>query len=391
MGRLPPSALRRDDAAPRLPGLDLLRALAIGWVLLYHASTYDLVSDDSWLVSFGWLGVDLFFVLSGFLIAGQLLRPWARGLRPDYRRFFGRRLLRTLPAYLVIVAVYFAVPAVWDRASIQSVWQFLTFTENFGLHPPQSFSQAWSLCVEEQFYLALPAVVAVMAFRPSVAKVVACIVALLLMGAVVRGYVWLRYVGDPLFDTNAAAAHAKTYMTLIYYPTWTRLDGLLAGIVAAVVQTFRPRLWKAAMARGNTVLLVGLIGVGSAMFVFKSQIPTFWATVFGYPLVSFSMALVVAAASGRQALVGRFAVPGARALATGAYSLYLSHKIMFHAVDAASATLPAWAQHTRLGIALFGALVLGAALYWLVERPFLKLRDRLDGPSRSSIAEASPA
>src|ERR1700722_2288166 len=104
------------SSVPRLDGLDLLRAIAICWVMLYHASLFGLASQDHWIVRFGWMGVDLFFVLSGFLIAGQLLRPWSRGLRPNYQRFYARRALRTLPAYLVVVAFYFCLPAVRERS-----------------------------------------------------------------------------------------------------------------------------------------------------------------------------------------------------------------------------------------------------------------------------------
>ena len=117
--------------ASRLPGLDLIRAVAITWVMIYHGSLFGLTSQDHWLVRFGWMGVDLFFVLSGFLIAGQLLRPWARGATPSYARFFGRRLLRTLPAYLVVVALDLLVPGVRDRADLAPSWQFLTFSENW--------------------------------------------------------------------------------------------------------------------------------------------------------------------------------------------------------------------------------------------------------------------
>src|SRR5580658_1847584 len=109
----------------RLPGLDLVRALAIAWVMLYHASIFWQVPGDSWIVRFGWMGVDLFFVLSGFLIAGQLLRPWARGAAPDYPRFMTRRLLRTIPAYLVVLALYFRVPWLRDGNEMPPLWQFL--------------------------------------------------------------------------------------------------------------------------------------------------------------------------------------------------------------------------------------------------------------------------
>jgi peptidoglycan/LPS O-acetylase OafA/YrhL len=126
------------EASPvsRLPGPDLLRAIAISWVMLYHASLFRLDLSDYWIVRFGWMGVDLFFVLSGFLIAGQLLRPFERGDKPNCPRFFVRRLLRTLPAYLVVVAVYFMFPAVRERPNIQPLWQFLTFTQNLLIAAP---------------------------------------------------------------------------------------------------------------------------------------------------------------------------------------------------------------------------------------------------------------
>jgi peptidoglycan/LPS O-acetylase OafA/YrhL len=212
---------RPPTAIPRLPGLDLLRAVAISWVMAFHASSFGLISRDHWIPKFGWMGVDLFFVLSGFLIAGQLLRPWAAGRRANYSRFFARRLLRTLPAYLVVVALYFSFPVLRDRPAIQPLWQFLTFTENFANvpNPAKAFSQAWSLCVEEQFYLVFPVIVAVLALRPHPRIVVAAFIAVLVVGIVSRGYFWLADVALPPFDTTAIP-HFGRYMTLIYYPTW---------------------------------------------------------------------------------------------------------------------------------------------------------------------------
>src|SRR5580658_8880476 len=122
----------RVSAPSRLPGLGLLRAVAIGWVMLTHGGMFGLIGDDNWFAGYGWMGVDLFFALSGYLIAGQLLRPWARGAAPDYPRFFARRLLRTLPAYLAVVALYFLFPVLQDRDQILPLWRFLTFTLNVG-------------------------------------------------------------------------------------------------------------------------------------------------------------------------------------------------------------------------------------------------------------------
>jgi peptidoglycan/LPS O-acetylase OafA/YrhL len=373
--------------APRLPGLDLVRAAAIAWVMLTHGEMFGLVSNDHWLVRYGWFGVDLFFVLSGFLIAGQLLRPFARGERPNYRRFFGRRLLRTLPAYLVVVVAYFAIPGVRDHPDIAPLWQFLTFTENVPPWPTPglAFSHVWSLCVEEQFYLVFPAIVALIALKPSPSKVTLAIAFILTMGMVLRGYLWLRFVAETPFDT-AADPHGP-FMQLIYYPTDTRLDGLLMGIIAAAIQAFRPRAWVRLTARPNVLLVAGLAGVVASTLVFNhGQNARFWATVLGYPFLSFSVVLIVIAAATPSSLIGRHRVPGAGALAAGAYSLYLSHKVVFHWAQLARPHLPEWFQPFAFAPALLGAFALGAVLYWAVERPFLRLRDRLEGPSRSSLA-----
>jgi peptidoglycan/LPS O-acetylase OafA/YrhL len=378
-----------SPAVARLPGLDLIRAVAIGWVMIYHSSLFGLASQDNWMVGRGWMGVDLFFVLSGFLIAGQLLRPWAQGLRPSYSRFFARRLLRTVPAFLVVVAAYFLVPVVRDRHDIQPLWQFLTFTENlfFDFSTPKAFSHVWSLCVEEQFYLLFPAVVALLAIRPTPGKIVGVVIAVLLAGMALRGYLWLHDVARTPFDI-ASLPRARRFMTSIYYPTWTRLDGLLAGIAAALIRTFRPALWARLTSRPNLLLAAGLAGVGLSILAFQNQIAGFWVTVLGFPMLSFSIALIVIAASDSRSVIGRYPLPGAGALATGAYSLYLTHKAVFHAVQVASPQLPAPLQGVSLPLALLAALAVGAALYWLVERPFLKLRDRFEGPSRSSLAAA---
>lgn len=380
----------RAVSTPRLPGLDLLRAVAISWVLIYHASIFGLASQRWWVVRFGWMGVDLFFVLSGFLIAGQLLRPWAEGLRPSYRRFFARRLLRTLPAYLVMVAVYALFPIVGETPHLQPLWQLLTFTQNLLVVQASAFSHAWSLCVEEQFYLAFPVILGLLALRPSPAKVIGAMAAILVVGMALRGWLWLH---DVAHDPFAAMADRDSgaYMRLIYYPTWSRLDGLLAGVAAATLKVFRPGLWRRATVRPNLLLAAGAAGVvGSAVF-FQDQVAGFLPAVFGYPFLAFSLAMMVMAAGEAHSLIGRYAVPGAGALASGSYSLYLSHKFVFHAIGADTLHLPAWTHAFGLPLAVLAAAGVGACLYWAVERPFLRLRDRLEGPSRSSLASRAPA
>src|SRR5467141_2317286 len=90
----------------RQPGLDLLRALAVIVVVIYHAALFGFKLPGR-VDRSGWIGVDLFFVLSGYLIGGQLLAPLARDQSIKLGRFLARRALRIMPAYLVALTIYF--------------------------------------------------------------------------------------------------------------------------------------------------------------------------------------------------------------------------------------------------------------------------------------------
>ena len=139
-------------------GLDTLRALAIVLVVLHHYVLF--VSGRStfgWLGDIGWVGVDLFFALSGYLIGNQIFTAQRSTRAFSLKRFYARRLLRTLPAFYVVLALYYLWPGFRAGSPLLPVWQFLTFTQNFNLQPGTAFSHAWSLCIEEQFYMVLPA------------------------------------------------------------------------------------------------------------------------------------------------------------------------------------------------------------------------------------------
>ncbi|HEY5410635.1 MAG TPA: acyltransferase, partial [Caulobacteraceae bacterium] len=372
--------------AARLPGLDLLRAAAIGWVMLYHLAVVGLISRELWLVRFGWMGVDLFFVLSGFLIAGQLLRPWARGQRPSLRRFFSRRLLRTIPAYWAVLAVYALFPMVREAPHLQPLWVFLSFTQNLFLGDrPNAFSHAWSLSVEEQFYLMLPLILLLLAIRPNAKVAIGLMAAILVLGIGLRAWFWLHEVAP------SGQPDGMPYMRLIYYPTYSRLDGLLAGVAAAAVKVFRPQTWRRLAARPNLLLVLGAAGVVGSSFVFGGQIAGLLGASLGYPMLALSLVLMVVAGGEAGSVIGRRALPGAAAVATVSYSLYLSHKMVFHAVAVGLIPIPAAWRGLEPLLALVLAAPVGAALYFTVERPFLKLRDRLEGPSRSSLAPAPAA
>src|SRR5881275_2773117 len=169
---LPLAVDPRFQNRERQPGLDLLRALAIIVVVAYHAALFGFILPGR-IDRFGWIGVDLFFVLSGYLIGGQLLAPLRRDQRVNLGRFFARRALRIMPAYFAVLAIYFLLPSWREYPEMsQPLWKFLLSIQNIALHGGTAFSHAWSLAVEDQFYLALPFLLLFLYRRPRTAIII---------------------------------------------------------------------------------------------------------------------------------------------------------------------------------------------------------------------------
>ncbi|MFC5459867.1 acyltransferase family protein [Massilia niabensis] len=373
----------------RQPGLDLLRALAIGWVMLYHVASYGVALPG--IVHHGWMGVDLFFVLSGYLIGAQVLRPYAEGNRPSWRFFLLRRAFRVLPAYLAVLALYAMLPTVRESAGLRPLWQFLTFTVNLVPDAGRlAFSHAWSLCVEEHFYLLLPPVVWLLGRYPGTRRTAALALALLVGGMLLRGWLWQAEV-EPYLGVAGENGFFVRYVSLIYNPTWARLDGLLAGVMLAAVQVFRGSWWERATRWSPLFLAAGLAGLALAM---RIKLDSHFGAIVVFPLVAASFGcLVLAAATGRSRF-GRLRVPGAAYLAAISFSLYLTHKATFHVVRAQFGDALAGAGPMALAVYLAASLAVATLLYLVVERPFLRLRDRLllsDGVGRVRSGRAGSA
>jgi len=377
-------------SAPRVHGLDTLRSLAILSVLVYHVQVFHGFAFNGTgtlpealvpAARLCWMGVDLFFVLSGYLIGSQLFRPYAAGHSPSLWSFYRNRLFRVLPAYAVVLALYYALP-VWneDPGHLSPPWQYLTFTFNLFVDYSRNhaFSHVWSLCIEEHFYLALPLIALAMMRKPSLRKTAAVLAGLVFLGILIRAFV-LFHTLRPL--DAAGESFGLEYMERIYYPTYSHFDGLLAGVALALVKTFRPLWWSALMRHGHSLTGLGLALTGIAIYLFKDRFESVsgasaFGTVFGFPILSLGLGLLVASALSRNGLL-RFKVPGARLIATLAYSLYLTHKELIHLVDD---NFPVLAQAGRLqwmGLYAVACLVVASALYLAVERPFLLLRDRV--------------
>jgi peptidoglycan/LPS O-acetylase OafA/YrhL len=240
----------------RNAGLDTLRALAIALVFMYHyqvfvsgAPTFGILSDV------GWTGVDLFFVLSGYLISNQLIGGIARGARLQVGRFYARRWMRTVPAFWVVLACYALYPQQLSGGHMPPLWRFVTFTQNLGLRPGTAFSHAWSLCIEEQFYLILPIVLVLGAtLRLGLGTAWAGLALLWSVGIVLRIVFWIK------FGTEATG-HIDAYYTLVYYGTLCRFDEFLPGVALALIRHAHPLLWHRLIARPSSNCLVALLAV----------------------------------------------------------------------------------------------------------------------------------
>jgi peptidoglycan/LPS O-acetylase OafA/YrhL len=354
---LPPEAGREI-------GLDVLRAVAILSVLAFHALDC-IPSTPAWcraIFQRGWAGVDLFFVLSGFLISRQTFRADARhgSVAGSLRQFWARRWFRTLPLYFVVLFAYAIVkPALFHAPFRGDPLRFAFFLQTYA--PLTDFVQSWSLCVEEHFYLVFPLLV----FLCRADRLPA--VAWLVLPALATIFRVWRWSTLPAYD------HV-TVVQALTWPTHVHLDGIAIGVFLG--RSERAWLaWSSARRR--------LLGVLGASFVcgYLAWSPAWIAESatharFGPLLLGGGFACL---------LVGMRRLPALRAVASPvermalySYGAYLWHGLIVRVGTRAfeSPNLPWWVAFVAF---VFASFAVAALTFHLVERPFLSLRDRLLG------------
>jgi peptidoglycan/LPS O-acetylase OafA/YrhL len=360
----------RFESRERQPGLDLLRALAIILVVIYHAGIMGFPLPGR-VHRWGWIGVDLFFVLSGYLIGGQLLADLAHSERVRLGRFYARRALRIMPAYFAVLAIYFLLPSWREYPDMaQPLWKFLLSVQNIALHGGTAFSHAWSLAVEDQFYLALPFILLVLFWRPRAAIILACVIAV--------GGILLRAFLAAQNPSVHGGVSFRGFQAWIYYPTWTRLDPLVFGVVIAATEKFRPQLWQWLTKSPIWLWVPALALIVYALWLGEGEHIYFNACIWQFPLVAIGMAALLLCAVSPRLPLRRFAIPGAAFVASIAYSAYLVQKLAIHGV---AEFCRVHDIDTKSAVALIGVelCVYAAAtiLFFTVERPFLQLRHRI--------------
>ena len=359
----------------KLYGLDNLRAVAIAFVFIYHyiGLTKGAPKWFGFISKFGWTGVDLFFVLSGFLISVQLFTPIKKGQLINFKQFFLKRFFRIVPAYLFIVGIYFIFPFFREKESLPPLWKFLTFTQNFGLNIKDfgTFSHAWSLCVEEHFYLFLPIILAFLQFGKIINKSYWLLIGLFLAGFIVRIY---SYTNGYSPTTNAPNSSINWYQ-YVYYPTYNRLDGLLVGVAIAGMYIFYQSTWKKISTYGNLFIFLGVAILTSTYFLCYDQ-KTLSASIVGFPLIAMGYGCLVIGAISPSSFLYQFNSKLLSLIATLSYALYLVHKGIIHLTNY---FLDRYQLDSSLlfFISIFNCLLIAYAIHLIIEKPFLKLRNKI--------------
>ncbi len=355
--KAPPDASTR---LPYMPGLDGLRAVAVISVLLYHA-------EYSWAIG-GFLGVEVFFVISGYLITSLLLAEWRDRGAIDLRRFWLRRARRLLPALFAVIAVTTVVAVFFLPDEVASLrgdvvsalayvtnWNFIFGAKSYfeAIGRPSMVQHLWSLAVEEQFYLLWP-----LLFIGGMRVFGRKRFPLIVVGGAIASTVlmWLLY--DPDGDPSR-----------VYYGTDTRASGILIGCALAFVWSpwrLRPNVSVGARQLLNVV--GGIATVVLLAMLFRTD--EFASSLYRGGLLRLDLvtAIVIAVVVHPAARLGRvFGVRPLRWVGLRSYGIYLWHWPVFQLtrpeVDVSIDGVPLMAL--RVGI----TLVLAELSYRLVELP----------------------
>lgn len=315
VGQPAPKAIKILGDHGRIPELDGFRALAV-WMVLVHHAFYgfpfraelwdDVPAILSGAIKVGWLGVDLFFVLSGFLITGILI---ASKPKPNYfKNFYGRRVLRIMPLYFAVVIVMYACYRAYECFFVLSSLFLANFVGYFHIQIPHAADIFWSLAIEEHFYLIWPFLVWLLS-----RKQILCLSAVIV-------------VLTPLLR-GICFAHGMDPENEIYLYSWFRFDGLALGafMAAFMAAPANKASHNLGLAIAFFTILVLVTVAGTPFGLMKTK--TLMSTALRYTQVQMLFAIAICTAlslRGRPVtalLRSRFA----RISSDYSYCLYLIH------------------------------------------------------------------
>jgi peptidoglycan/LPS O-acetylase OafA/YrhL len=263
------------------PVVDGIRAIAILWVFVLHVVFFHFGAFPDFVLGIfnsratqwigqGDLGVDLFFVISGFLIGTILLKELQRTGRIDFRRFYGRRFLRLIPVYTVvmILGVYFLrnIPKsailldIAPSGNVECAWANILYVNNFITIGKQYMGWCWSLAIEEQFYLIAPIFLLMVVGR--MRRPITLMLLLLLASGIIRLAIIRTYDFVPPFNDPPDTPAWSLRFDVIYDKLHVRYAGLLAGVIGAYFSLYhkeRMSSFFASAVRSNVIGVASLV------------------------------------------------------------------------------------------------------------------------------------
>lgn len=373
--------MEKEQSADRIFGLDFMRAVAILMVLYGHCLVIYPESQTvlfQFGLIFGFLGVEVFFVLSGFLIGRILYRMYTEKVfsLKSVLGFLKRRWFRTLPNYYLVLIFNIIISLVIGYAVVDG-WKYFLFLQNFNSPLLPFFPESWSLSVEEFAYLLLPLVLFAITtvINPKPANKSKCffgiILGLIMFFVSAKVYYAVTTESTTLHEWNLGLKAVVVY----------RLDAVFMGVLAAWVSLNFKGFWKKIrfpFAFSGLILFVGLfVGVGFFQISIEA-FPYFW-NVFYLPLTSFMCVLFLPLLSQWKSLKYNILKKGITFVSKISYSIYLLHYSVilqllhyyFPTDKFSSGQLHAYAAF-YLVITFFSA----SLLYKWYEKPMMDLRDR---------------
>lgn len=368
-------------SAGHVQGLDLLRAAAILSVVIHHGN-YLLpeaaaAMTENLLVN----GVTAFFVLSGFLIGGMLIRSLERQL-PSLRGLFDfwvRRWMRTLPAYLVVLTVLAALALIAGSHDLRTILPYYFFSQNLWWGHPAFFPEAWSLSIQQWFYIVFPAVLFLLvgAFRVKPRSAVLGTALVLMAACIAVRYLQFAHWEGPITSHDLSQMFRK--------PVVMRWDSMMIGVLGAYLVHYRKELWYMAPRTGLIIGLVSLMALDQIGHYDERNGIGFFACVPSFDLTSLAILLLIP-------FLERFHFNSTRfqgaivTVANASYSIYLVHlslvqfKLVNHLVPrlvSITGLQPSEGAITAINYVGYWVFTMIAALllHRLVELPFMRLRD----------------
>lgn len=348
----------------RIPSLDGIRCVAVLLVMLTHAAQTR--GFPKWgpldaIAHHGSVGVEVFFVVSGFLITTLLLRELDRSRTVDLWQFYVRRSFRILPAYFVLLGVVAVLQAIGCvRLELRDWVAAWTYTMNFLWRPAWEVGHVWSLSIEEHFYILWPVVMLALGSRCAIRAACGCL----------------------------AACFFSRWIVLLWFPestpmaelwTFTRLDTIALGcLLALVARNGAARQLLDRLTSPMATAAVWIVLCGSLSLSWSGK----YSVGFGFSVNAACIALLLWGVVRRpRTWFGRLLNhPWLGAVGVRSYSLYLWQQLFLNPVQ--SAWVCTFPQNAIV------AVLAGCLSYWLIEQPFLSLKGNYLGIQKKASTGA---